>query len=339
MKLAVLGTLAAHSIAVALAVATPPSSSAQSHAAATDDQATASHPDFAWVTLGTVGGPVSQLGRNQPANLLVNSSGAHLVDVGDGAATGMVASGAQYPALRTIWLSHIHFDHIGGLFAILGLRLQTRTTSPLSIYGPPGTKEIVAGLLRAMKPSARSGFGIPGEVSIEPGTNIRVFEIDDGARVELPGMTVTAASNTHYSFQPGSREDRTFRSLSFRFDLPNRSIVYTGDTGPSERVRDLAKGSNLLVTEVVDVATTMAILDRTAPNMPQIDRQNIAAHLARHHLTPEDIGVLAADAKVGKVVITHIAGDGSKDAVAGYVRRVNQSFSGTVIVANDLDRF
>lgn len=339
MKLAVLGTLAAHSIAVALAVATPSSSSAQSHAAAADDQATASHPDFEWVTLGTAGGPVPQSGRNQPANLLVNSSGAHLVDVGDGAATAIVASGAQYPALRTIWLSHIHFDHIGGLFAILGLRLQTRTTSPLTIYGPPGTKEIVAGLLSAMEPSSRSGFGIPGEVSIKPGTNLRVLEIDDGARIELPGMTVTAASNTHYSFEPGSRDDRTFRSLSFRFDLPKRSIVYTGDTGPSQRVRELAKGSDLLVTELVDVETTMAILDRTAPNMPQSDRQNIAAHLARHHLTPEDIGAMAAEAKVAKVVITHIAGDGSKDAAAGYVRRVNQSFRGTVIVANDLDRF
>ncbi len=339
MKLGMTCSMAARAFAAVLAVAMPSVSSAHASGAASQDHAAPREADFEWITLGTAGGPVPQPGRNEPANLLVNSSGAHLIDVGDGAATALIASGAQYPALRTIWISHIHFDHIGGLFAILGLRLQTRTTSPLTIYGPPGTREIVAGLLSAMGPSAKSGFGMPGEVPVDPAANIQVVEIDDGARIELPGMTVTAASNTHYSFPPGSSEERTYRSLSFRFDLPQRSIVYTGDTGPSERVRLLAKDADLLVTELVDVDATMAVLGRTAPSMPLADRQNIAAHLARHHLTPEDIGVMATGAGVKKVVITHIAGNGSKEAVAGYARRVGQAFSGTVVVANDLDRF
>ena len=53
-------------------------------------------------------------------------------------------------------------------------------------------------------------------------------------------------------FAPGSAEDRNYKSLSFRFDLPGRSIVYTGDTGPSAAVETLAKGADLLVSNFVE---------------------------------------------------------------------------------------
>ena len=56
---------------------------------------------------------------------------------------------------------------------------------------------------------------------------------------------MTAASNSHYTFSPGSAEVAKFVSLSFRFDAPDRSIVYTGDTGPSENVERLARNADL----------------------------------------------------------------------------------------------
>jgi glyoxylase-like metal-dependent hydrolase (beta-lactamase superfamily II) len=128
---------------------------------------------YSWITLGTMGGPMPRPGRHEPANLLWRKGEAHLIDTGDGAMTGLADAGADYPELRSIWISHIHFDHLGGLFAVLGLRLQTRTVTPLTIYGPPGMKDIVSGLIAAMRPSARSGFGIPGEVPIDPATKFR----------------------------------------------------------------------------------------------------------------------------------------------------------------------
>ena len=48
--------------------------------------------------------------------------------------------------------SHLHFDHTGGLAAILGLRFQTTARDSLTIYGPPGTREMVEGLLASMVP-------------------------------------------------------------------------------------------------------------------------------------------------------------------------------------------
>lgn len=294
-----------------------------------------------WVTLGTMGGPMPSATRGEPANLLVHNGQLDLVDAGDGAATAFLRSGANFRALRSIWISHIHFDHIGGLFGVLGLRLQVRTSVPLTIYGPPGTKTIVDGLVAAMRPSARSGFGVPGEVPIDPAAGIRVVELDNGSTVTLGDMKVTAAANTHYSFPAGSEEARDFRSLSFRFDLPGKSIVYTGDTGPSPAVTALAKGADMLVTEMIDVDFTIANVRRRAADLSSTDLANMETHLRTHHITTADIGAMAAAAGVKSVVITHIAGGGS--AVDGssdrYVREVKAKFGGDVRVASDMERF
>lgn len=303
--------------------------------------APAAAPRTEWVTLGTIGGPMPNGARGEPANLLVHDGRFDLIDVGDGAATAFVRAGGNFRQLRSVWISHIHFDHIGGLFGVLGLRLQTRTQDPLTIYGPPGTQAIVDGLIAAMRPSARSGFGVPGEIPIDPGASVRVVELDNGSTVQLGDIKVTAAGNTHYSFPAGSDEERQFRSLSFRFDMPDTSIVYTGDTGPSDAVIRLAKGADMLVTELIDIDSTIANIRRRARDLSSDDVANMETHLRTHHITTADIGAMARDAGVKEVVITHIAGGGSSEPTAAdrYIREVKALYSGPVRVASDLQRF
>ena len=211
----------------------------------------------------------------------------------------------------------------------------------MTIYGPPGTKAIVNGLIAAMQPSAKSGFGVPGEVPIDPAASVSVVELDNGTVVSLGEVKVTSASNTHYSFPAGSHEAETFRSLSFRFDMPEKSIVYTGDTGPSQAVTALAKGADLLVAELIDIEFTIANLRRRAVDLSPADLANMEAHLRTHHITTADIGAMAKAAGVKSVVITHLAGGGSaaEGSSDRYVREVNASFGGQVRVASDLDRF
>ena len=297
-------------------------------------------PRTAFVTLGTMGGPVPDGHRSQPANAILHDDKTYMVDTGDGTVEQMARAGLPLSGVRAIFLSHLHVDHIGGLAAIIGLRNQTEARDVLAIYGPPGTRELVAGLVASLQPSAKAGYGIPGKPWTPPEKTVSVVELQDGETVRVDDMTVKAAQNTHYDFAPGSMEDRSYKSFALRFDLPDRSIAYTGDTGPSEAVERLASGVDLLVSEMIDMHATMARVARSSPNMPADVKGVMVQHLSTHHLTPEQVGAMAARAKVKALAVTHIAG-GTPDAARtrAYAATIAKSFAGPVAIANDLDRF
>lgn len=293
-----------------------------------------------WVTLGTRAGPVVSATRSQPANLLIVNGQNVLVDVGDGTAGQLGKLGIPTADVDAIFISHLHWDHTGGLAAILGLRAQTNAAPGLKIYGPPGTAELVSGLLASMVPGATAGYGVPGAPRADIQKMTVVVELRDNASVELAGMTVTVRKNSHYSFAADSDLARRFESLSFRFDLPGRSIVYTGDTGPSAAVENLAKGADLLVAEMMDVDDTITMVRRNNPNMPPQVAAGMERHLREHHLLPKDVGELAARAKVGAVVVTHFAGREVGDpAHFEYLREIAANYDGPVVIADDLDVF
>ena len=292
-----------------------------------------------WVTLGTIGGPLSSPVRSQPANMLRYQDQVVLIDVGDGTVQQMAKSGVPVGRVNAVFLSHLHFDHTGGLAALLGLRYQNSAPNRLAIYGPPGTRALVAGLLASMKPSAEAGFGIPGAVQIDPQSMVKVHELKDGGAVALTGATVRVAQNSHYSFAPGSRQDRLFKSFSYRFDVGNRSIVYTGDTGPSTNVENMGKGADMLISEMIDVPATISAVRRFG-NLDTATLTTMEEHLSHHHLTPEQVGEMATRMGVKSVVVTHLAGQSpDRDQAAKYSDAIKTRFGGTVVIANDLDRF
>lgn len=293
--------------------------------------------DPAFTILGTMGGPIPRFGRGQPANLLVHDGGVLLVDAGDGTVNQIVKAGHRLNEIRNILISHLHFDHTGGLFAILGLRYQTSARDALTIWGPRGTRETVDGLLSAMRPMAEAGMGEPGRPVDDPAALIEVREISDGDRFEVEGIAVTCACNTHYAFEPGTPEHARHQSLGFRFDLPGRVIVYTGDTGPSAAMEDLARGADLLISEMMDVDATMPAIRRNNPAIPEAKLAEIEHHLRAHHLTPQELGALAEAAGAAMLVVTHQAPGFTGEAeLAAYRTTIGSVFAGRVEMGEDL---
>lgn len=297
----------------------------------------ATSPKF--VTLGTNGGPLSNPNRAEPANAILVGRDAYLVDVGDGACQQLAKAGIQLVQISAVFISHLHFDHVGGLSALIGLRNQLGIPGVLSIYGPPGTKALVAGLVAATVPSAQAAYGFPEKPFADPVSSVKVIEMVDGSTAVVGPVKVTARQNSHYSFVPGSELDRRYKSLSFRFDAPGRSIVYTGDTGPSTAVEELASGADLLVSEMIDLDRILTPAQRSTL-AGNASGQDMPLHLREHHVTPDQVGEISARAKVHSLVITHLVAPGATAAdLLTYHARIAQHYSGPVMIANDLDVF
>ena len=155
-------------------------------------------------------------------------------------------------------------------------------------------------------------------------------------------MTVTAAENTHFHFPAGTPAFGMYKSFSYRFDTPGRSIVFTGDTGPSDAVADLAKGADVLVSEVISAEEVRQarVRDGQWAALSPSEQKDFMRHMTEEHLSPDEVAKMAARAGVKTVILTHLPP--SKDVDDDYQRladQVKKGFSGEVFVAADLKEF
>ena len=136
-------------------------------------------------------------------------------------------------------------------------------------------------------------------------------------------IKVTAAENTHFHFPAGTPAYGKYKSYSYRFETPDRVVVFTGDTGASDAVTELAKGADVLVTEVVsaDDVKEARIRDGRWQAMSEKEQPEYIRHMIEEHLTPEQIGVMATRAGVKTVVMSHLTPrPDSDDYTAGPTR-------------------
>ncbi|ROT97584.1 MBL fold metallo-hydrolase [Altererythrobacter sp. FM1] len=296
------------------------------------------------ITLGTVAGPIALVKRSGSANVLQVGSRIYLIDAGPGVSHQLAMAGVQPAQIDRIFLTHLHFDHVAGLAPLLGYAWIARTGKPIEIYGPPATSTFVSdaekylsipeGIYTAQIPPSPTIADLvkPHDVDV---TGPSVIYEDDKVRV-------TAVENTHYSAMPdGRRPLGAARSYSYRFDTPDRSVVFTGDTGPSDAVVELAKGADVLVSEVLDLEGVIALMKKTAfAGATDAELKPTIDHQREEHLTPTEVGRLAARAGVKMVVLTHVGpGSDNETDMRQYTQGVRDVFDGVVVIARDGSEF
>ena len=297
------------------------------------------HSPSSVITLGTAGGPMQNPQRAQPAHVLLNGDRPILVDCGEGAMGQLKRAGIEYRDVHHIFLTHHHFDHIGSLYACLGLNMMTQRREPLRIYGPAGTQAIVDGLCAACDVPNAIGFGVPGQQLPHPRDFVEVTEIAPGDEIELDGLKMSCCENTHYRTEDQFGEDG-YQSLSLRFDLPDRSVVFTGDTGPCDALVTLSKGADLIVGEMMDLDITIGRIRAMNEDMPEERIQMIKSHLSKHHINAEDLAHLAKAAKAKEVVAVHFPpGIATPDTAQGYIDRVAAIYDGKFSIGQDLTAY
>lgn len=296
-------------------------------------------PSTKFITLGTAGGPTPKPHRMPPAHAVAYDGGTILVDCGEGAFQQLRRAGFDPKQVHELFITHHHFDHIGSLFACLGLNMMMHRDKPMNIYGPPGTSEILEHLIAACDIPQATGYGVPGQTLPHPRDFIVSRDIQPGDVFDIDGTRISCCENTHYRSEDQFGNKGPV-SLSYRFDMPDRSMVFTGDTGPCRALEDLAKGADLLVGELIDADIVVNHLRARNPDMSDKALQQMSQHFTEHHLTPEDLGELALRAGVKQLVAVHIpfhtksAGEDAK-----YVKRISAKFSGSVTISEDLAEY
>lgn len=99
--------------------------------------------------------------------------------------------------------------------------------------------------------------------------------------------------NSHYQFMPKDAPSWPIaRSYSYRIDMQDGSVFFTGDTGPSKNLADCAKGVDVLVSEVIDLDAAVAFASRFF-DFDEERLKKTAEHMAMQHIVPTEIGKLA----------------------------------------------
>jgi ribonuclease BN (tRNA processing enzyme) len=125
-------------------------------------------------------------------------------------------------------------------------------------------------------------------------------------------------------------------------DTPDRVVVFSGDTGASAALTALAKGADVLVTEVTSVDELKEQRNKSGlwQRMSPAEQESYIRHIAEEHLAPEQVGAMAAQAGVKTVVLTHLPSTiDPKDEYQRFADTVSTLFSGKVLVARDLAEF
>jgi len=296
-------------------------------------------PAVGWTTLGTAGGPVVFAERSQPANLLTVGNDDMLVDCGDGCVERLAAAGVTAAQIDTVFVSHLHQDHVAGLAGLIGLRWMQGAGRPLTIYGPPGTDAMVRSIVQSIEPSAR--IGLPGgrRSPLALDGMVHVVTLTSGADVTVHSIRVRAVRNTHFD-ENGVPPDNGTQSLSYRFDIGDAAIGFTGDTGPSDAVTRLFEGVGLIVSEAADLKSAAAAIDAPGSPVPVAARAGLLRHIEDHHLTPEQAGRMAAADHARCLVLTHLSiSTPTAEVAPRLTTEAHATFPRQVFVAHDLDRF
>jgi len=143
-----------------------------------------------------------------------------LIDCGEGAVHRLLNLDVNLDTIESIFISHIHADHISSLPMLLWTMWLQGRKSKLTIIGPPNIQEVVESMLQLV------------------GTNPERFSF-----------------TIQYKKIDGAGDLGEFEVFPVKHGVPTFAIkigdklVYTSDTAPCESLIDFAKNCKLLIHE------------------------------------------------------------------------------------------
>jgi len=269
--------------------------------------------------LGT-GAAIPSLDRNVASLALAREGETLLFDCGEGTQRQMMRYGVSF-SMRDVFFTHFHADHLLGLTGLVRtLGLQDRT-DPLRLYGPRGARRVLehalaVGIERNKFPVQIEELAA-GDVISRPEYDLVAVEADHRA----PSLAYVLVEHTRLGrFQPervrelgvpeGPLWGRLHRGETVQLpdgrsvgptDLvgpprPGRKVAISGDTRPSRAIAEAVRGADLLIHEATFSEEEAEKAEQTG------------------HSTAAAAAMLARDAGVRRLVLTHISARYTREA-------------------------
>jgi ribonuclease BN (tRNA processing enzyme) len=200
--------------------------------------------------------------RNSSAYWIETAELTCLIDTGDGVARQLVRYGLNANQLDCVFISHMHSDHVTGLFMLLQLMHLTGRKEPFYIYLPEGV--------------------FPGFESVFP--YFQIFKenwpysfsctpISEGLFFTEGNFQISAVSNKHLSQNKSYAQKAGVGTDCYSFifgEKADKLVIYTSDMDSLDHLSRLKQKAQVLLSECTHVSIESIIEFAQNKKIPKI---------------------------------------------------------------------
>jgi len=281
------------------------------------------------VLLGT-GTPIADPNRSGCSIAIIVNSMPYIIDFGPGVVRKLAAvsetfgntdtliKGLRIKNITRAFLTHLHSDHTTGYPDLIltpwnFIPGDGERDEPLEVYGPEGINRMTEYILKAYEedikyrlygaqPSNNQGWRVNSHEIIEEG----IIYQDDNVKVE-------AFPAPHGSWP---------NAWSYRFTTPDKVIVISGDTSPSNKLMMYAKGADILVYGTYS---------------KKLIPESWHEYFSKNHTSTSELANIAQQAQPKLLVLYHQLPMSVTEKIM--LEEISEIYKGSVIFGNDLDKF
>lgn len=253
-------------------------------------------PDGIRVLVCGSAAPLPTPGREQGCLAVLTPSHYFIVDAGAGSANTIGLAGLPGQRLNGVLLTHYHSDHIAAIPTINLTSWVAGRQGPLKVYGPPGVARIVNGYNEAYALDRQYRTAHHGEdfMPIAFGVLEAVEQPIESVQ-QLGELTITSFEVDHSPIDP---------AVGYRFDYKGRSVVITGDTIVTDRLREMVAGADLLFSDALSVPIVRTLEKAAEQRQPRLAK--VLSDIQGYHASVTDVAELTRTSGVGMTALYHM---------------------------------